>query len=150
MPKPNEAPALIEELGAHRCETLLNVHRTTILRWRNGERRCPGWAVEVMRAAARCHLPGQDSKLWHGWGFGKDGLLYSDTGYPFGPHDLLALPYERAAGKAQREEIADLRAQLEQLKVKLAAYEYASNDAHVGGFKPVKEVPQPERPRRYG
>ena len=67
----------VELLGEKRLERELNVHRTTIARWRKGEVRIPGKAHQVIRMLLG-DMPGTEGK-WTGWRF-HDGDLVSPEG----------------------------------------------------------------------
>lgn len=70
---------------------LLGVSARTVKRY---DDQPPRWALDVLRASA-FGVPVHAGRLWAGWRFGADGLLYSPEDWRFAPLDLLAQPFER-------------------------------------------------------
>jgi hypothetical protein len=100
---------LIELIGQRRVERELNVHRTTVQRWRDGLVRIPG-AQHVAIRGLLGDLPGTGS-AWTGWRF-HDGLLLSPAGDAFTAGEVLSLILLRQQLTAQRHELERLKARL--------------------------------------
>jgi hypothetical protein len=100
---------LLELIGQLSVERQLDVHRTTILRWRSGQIKIPG-AQHLAIQQLLGHLPGTDGQ-WEGWRFWK-GKLNSPGGDQYGPGDVLSLVLLRQQLTAQRREIVELKARL--------------------------------------
>lgn len=113
--------ALIERIGQVRVERELNVHRTTVKRWLNGQVKIPGHQHQVIRMLLG-DLPGTAGK-WTGWRF-HDGQLVSPAGDAFDAGSVLSLILLRQQLTAQQREI-------QQLKVRLAIAEEAER-RHAG------------------
>jgi hypothetical protein len=107
--------ALIDRIGQVRVERELNVHRTTIRRWLNGQVHIPGHQHQVIKMLLG-DLPGTCGQ-WTGWRF-HEGLLLSPGGDTYRPGDVLSLVILRQQLTAQRRE-------LEALKIRLAIAEQA-------------------------
>lgn len=71
---------LIDRIGQVRVERELNVHRTTVKRWLNGQVKIPGHQHQVIKMLLG-DLPGTAGK-WTGWRF-HDGQLVSPAGDAF-------------------------------------------------------------------
>ena len=113
--------ALIDRIGQLRVERELNVHRTTVRRWLNGQVHIPGHQHQVIKMLLG-DLPGTCGQ-WTGWRF-HEGLLLSPGGDTYRPGDVLSLIILRQQLTAQRRE-------LEALKVRLAISEEAER-RHTG------------------
>lgn len=107
-----EVAELIADYGPGRSEALLNVHRTTILRWAEGHTEPPTAVLIALRAACKGQLPGMEVRHWEGWSFGLNGLLYAPNGRASHAGDIMAQQYERALIQALRVENKELRAKL--------------------------------------
>lgn len=108
----SEATELIDDYGPSRTEALLNVHRTTVERWRTGAIEPPTAVLLALRAACKGQVPGMELRQWEGWGFGRDGLLWSPNGRSYGPGDLMAQQYERALIRSLQSQVRDLQTRL--------------------------------------
>ncbi len=97
---------LIELVGQLAVERQLDVHRTTILRWRSGQIKIPGAKHQAIRELLG-HLPGTDGK-WEGWRFWQ-GKLLAPGGEAFGAGDILSLILLRQQLSAQQREIRELK-----------------------------------------
>jgi len=86
---------LIDLEGQHRVERELDVHRTTIQRWLNGQVKIPG-AQRLAIHQMLGDLPGTEG-AWRGWRFSR-GELLSPDGETFGPGELNALAFRRRNG----------------------------------------------------
>ena len=87
---------------------VLQVHRTTLNRWREGRGRIPHAARELLRIVAKGELPPRGT-LWRGWALGHDGLLYApDLARGFSPADLYELHWlkQSDAWRAARAQVA--------------------------------------------
>lgn len=118
---------LLELIGQRALERQLDVHRTTILRWRSGQIKIPGRQHQAIRELLG-HLPGTDGK-WEGWRFWQ-GKLNSPGGDQFDPGQVLSLILLRQQLAAQRHEIDRLRVRL---AVAEAAQPQAANDVRAVG-----------------
>ena len=114
-----EAVRLIEQIGERRIIRELNLHRTTLMRWRRGKVEIPPAQMRALRSMA--YDVGVD-KDWEGWRI-RDGKLWSPMGVAYRPGELEALPYVYGERDA-------LRAQVDQLNAQIAAL---SVDPHVRG-----------------
>lgn len=108
----DEAVELIGLYGEGQVARALNVHDLTVRRWYRGETVCPTPVLIALRALVNSQLPGQESKDWIGWRFGRDGLLYDPSGDPHGPGDMMAQRYERQLIKHLQNEVKRLEARL--------------------------------------
>ena len=86
---------LIALEGQRHVERELNVHRTTIQRWLNGQFRIPGAQLLAIRYLLG-DLPGTDQE-WHGWRFSR-GRLTSPDGWEFTAGELAAYAFRRVNG----------------------------------------------------
>lgn len=119
-----EAVELIAKFGVGRTQDLLNVHASTVERWRTGEI-TPSTAVLIaLRAAVLNQLPGMETRAWVGWSFGPDGRLYDSAGRSYSAGDILAQQYERALIRSLHGRVRELEERL--LKATLG--ERAAND----------------------
>jgi Phage protein len=114
--------ALIELIGPRRVERELNVHRTTVRRWLDGQVRIGGAQLLAVRALLG-DMPGTNAR-WTGWRF-HDGLLLSPAGDKFTAGDVSAIGLNR-------QRIAWLERELIAAKARVAlleqAYPQAANE----------------------
>lgn len=122
-----DVAALIDQIGPRLVARLCGVHRTTVLRWKAGQVRCPGSAVAMMRNYLEGHNPGPE---WQGWRM-VGGDLISPAGDRFTPGDILASPWERAALESTQKRMRLLEAQLIQATKAAALVDPASNDSAI-------------------
>lgn len=108
----NELVELVNAFGISRSVTLLNIHMTTVMRWMTGKSEPPESALIALRAALLGQLPGMQGRQWQGWGFGRDGRLYSASGQSWSAGDIMAQEYERALIKALQNKVRELEAKL--------------------------------------
>lgn len=104
---------LTELIGERGVEHQLQVHRTTLLRWRTGQIQIPGAKHLAIRELLG-HLPGTDGK-WEGWRFWR-GELIAPGGEHYGPGDVLSMGLLRQQLSAQEQTIRALRARLRVLE----------------------------------
>lgn len=88
----HDLEALITLIGQRRVERELNVHRTTVARWRAGVVAIPGAQCLGIRALLG-DLPGTAGK-WHGWRF-HDGLLLSPAGDAYAEGQVMTIGLQR-------------------------------------------------------
>lgn len=100
---------LADGLDVHQVAAVCNVHRTTALRWRQGNAPVPAWARRVLALEVKKQLPAP----WQAWRVGRDGLLYApDLKRGFLASDLYQLHWLqqsqawRLAGAATRAQAA--------------------------------------------
>jgi len=119
---------LIDHLGGEGFAlSLLNIHRTTLMRWIAGTSRIPDAALITLRAATHGQLPYQQMGEWKDWRFDKFGNLWAPNGQRYTPGMLLALPYERSVAKDVERERDALKAELDKVYKELAQYDAAAN-----------------------
>lgn len=153
-----ELEELIETLGgADYVERALNVHRTTLLRWRSGKTLPSQAAMDVLRALAGTKMPwaGRD---WDGWRF-EGGQLHGPEGEHFTPGELKAWHFGRQLIRAQDVEIKRLRGMVQSLARDAKTLDPAANDMAAWDTDPrrvqpataPKEVAQPpvQEPHPY-
>lgn len=126
-----ELEHLVKELSEHTALRLLRVHRTTISRWIRGKSRIPDSALITLRAALYGERPGDVGKVWEGWSFGPDGMLYSPDGFPYSSGDLMAQRMERRLIKTLFKSVDELEAKVLALTRELAKHDIAANDMSV-------------------
>ena len=120
---------LIDRIGGEGFALdVLNVHRTTLMRWIAGTSRIPDTALVALRAGADGQLPYQQRGEWKDWRFDRFGNLWAPNGQRYTPGMLLALPYERAVARSIEQERDALKAELDRVYKELAQYDHASND----------------------
>lgn len=87
--------------------TWCDVDRTTAARWKRARTRAPASALRLVTLRAYGDASALLGAAWHGWTFGRDGLLYA-PGHRrgFTPGEILSLPYLYAAlAHARRQQI---------------------------------------------
>lgn len=125
----HELAELIDAIGGEGFALdVLNVHRTTLMRWIAGTSRIPETALVALRAAGKGQLPYQQRGDWKDWIFDRFGNLWAPNGQRYTPGMLLALPYDRAVAREIERERDALKAELDRVYKELAQYDHASND----------------------
>lgn len=104
----------------------LNVHRTTLMRWRTGKVTVPKAALDLLRGLAGTKLPWAD-KSWTGWHF--DGkYLRGDEGECFEAWEMKAHWITIQMVPILQRENAKLRAMVESLAKGVKSIDTAAND----------------------
>jgi len=107
----HELEELIDAIGGPGfVERALNVHRTTLMRWRTGKTLPSQATMDVLRALAGHQLPGA-GKDWKGWSFRRGKLIPPDFAWEFGPDEVRASYWDKQTIKSLQAELAHLRAQ---------------------------------------
>lgn len=133
-----EINELVEYHGIIHVERALEVHRTTIGRWCKGQIPVPISAIIALRAL-KGEYPFMEAKQWKGWGFGRDGKLYSDANQGYETGDIRAIPYQIAQIQALEAQVKDLTKQLEaagvNVHIQIPANERWENPLHPDKLK---------------
>lgn len=125
-----ELEELINTLGgAEYVERALNVHRTTLLRWRSGKTLPTQATMDLLRGLAGSKMPWA-GKDWDGWRFER-GQLLGPEGEHFTAGELKAWHFEKQLIRAQHEEITRLRGMVQQLAIAAKTLDPAANDMAV-------------------
>ena len=104
----HELEELIDLIGGPGyVERALNVHRTTLLRWRSGATKPSQATMDVLRALAGRRLPGA-GKEWEGWSFCKGKLIPPDFVWEFTVGDIRASYWDRQRIKNLQAEVTRL------------------------------------------
>jgi hypothetical protein len=128
-------------VGETQALEILGVHRTTLMRWRNGAVRVPHAALALLRIWHEGRLPGMGPD-WRGFHFFGD-KLYTAAGIGYTARDIDGWHWAQQNCDAQMRRVAQLEAIVRDLSDKLqAAPGAAANDGHVHPTNP------PPRPRR--
>jgi transcriptional regulator with XRE-family HTH domain len=115
---------LLDRLGTNQVCRLLDVHVTTVKRWRTGKTPLPPAVALALRAAAGDIL----DKEWRGWGFLK-GKLVSPEGEEFTPGNLRAIRYRTEQVHVLQQDNVRLEAALRRER---EAHNHGANDAVLG------------------
>ena len=121
-PKPEDIAYLVNEafhyVGKNQVLQVLQIDRSTLSRWLSGKTLPPHSAVLVLRFLAHGIPPGC-SRDWEGFAWRYDRLVTA-TGLEFHAQELNLWTWHRQLQANQAREIEDLKAQLAQLRDRLA------------------------------
>lgn len=120
---------LLELIGQRRVERELNVHRTTIRRWLDGQVNIPGAQHQAIRHLLG-DLPGTAGK-WTGWRFDA-GVLLSPAGDRFTAGQVLSLVLLRQQLASRDREVAELKVRLAIAEEAERRHTGAANESLVG------------------
>jgi hypothetical protein len=140
----HELEELIDLIGGPGyVERALNVHRTTLLRWRSGATKPSQATMDVLRALAGRRLPGA-GKEWEGWSFCKGKLIPPDFVWEFTVGDIRASYWDRQRIKNLQAEVTRLQDMVQELAKQAKSLDPAANDMAVWATDPRALQPQPE------
>lgn len=124
----------------------LDIHRTTLLRWRSGKTLPSQATMDLLRGLAGSKMPWA-GKDWDGWRFER-GQLLGPEGEHFSAGQLKAWHIERQLLAAQRAEIDRLRGLVQSLAKDAKVVDIAANDVAAWEGDPralPKPKPEPAR-----
>lgn len=122
-----ELDELIDLVGGegYVCRAL-NIHRTTLMRWRTGKVVPHRSSIDLLRALAGKRIAWA-AKDWDGWRFSRDKLL-GPEGEAFSAGELKAWWIERQLIPVLQKEVYRLRDMVKKLAADAKALDPAAND----------------------
>lgn len=139
----HELEELIEAIGgAGFVERALNVHRTTLLRWRLGKTLPSQATMDVLRALAGRQLPGA-GKDWQGWMFRRGKLIPPDFVWEFTAEDVRASYWDKQLIKSLQAELVRLQVMVHELAKDVKPLDIAANDMAIWSTDPRTLPPSP-------
>ena len=104
------SPPMVDELSRR-----LGVHRTTVRRWME-QAKFPPAVLQLLLLLENGQL-GDIHDAWQDWSLEpRTGRLRTPVGTSIAPGEILSIPYRLHLVTAQQRRIAELEAELEQLK----------------------------------
>lgn len=108
--RPDDLAQLVDQIGARRVLSILEISRTTLARWKTGQAVPPRSAVLLLRVLALGLLPGM-SDDWRDFRFDGDRLRIVGTRDSYTAREIAGIRYLKAHADALARRVADLEKQ---------------------------------------